>query len=55
MFNALNHLFGTVWTILGGIFSLVALIVGLVTLFFGRKLFWIFAALIGLTVGLLIE
>lgn len=51
----MNNFFGTVWSVLGGILSLITLIVGLVTLFYGRKLFWIFSALIGLTVGLLIS
>ena len=55
MFDALNNLFGTVWSVLGGILSLIELVFGLVTLFFGRKLFWVFSALIGLTVGLLIS
>lgn len=54
MFQSIGNIFGTAWTILGGIASIFALIIGLVTLFFGRKLFWIFAALIGLSVGLII-
>lgn len=54
MFQSIGNILGTAWSIVGGIVSVVALIIGLVTLFFGRKLFWIFAGLVGLAVGLLI-
>jgi hypothetical protein len=54
MFQSIGNILGTAWSIVGGIVSIIALIIGLVTLFFGRKLFWIFAALIGLAIGLLI-
>jgi hypothetical protein len=54
MFQGIGNILGTAWSIVGGIVSIIALIIGLVTLFFGRKLFWVFAALVGLAVGLLI-
>jgi hypothetical protein len=54
MFQNIGNILGTAWSIVGGIISIIALMIGLVTLFFGRKLFWIFAALIGLAIGLLI-
>ena len=54
MFQSITNVFGTALSVLGGIAGFFALLVGLVTLFFGRKLFWLFAGLIGLTTGLLI-
>jgi hypothetical protein len=54
MFQSFTNIFGTVISVLGGIASLVALILGIISLFFGRKLFWVFAALIGLSVGLIV-
>lgn len=54
MFQSFTNIFGTVLSILGGFASLVALILGIISLFFGRRLFWIFAALIGLSVGLIL-
>ena len=54
MFQSFTNIFGTALSILGGIASLVALILGIISLFFGRKLFWVFSALIGLSVGLII-
>jgi len=54
MFQSFTNIFGTVLSVLGGIASLVALVIGIITLFFGRKLFWVFAALIGLSVGLIL-
>jgi hypothetical protein len=54
MFQNISNIFGTVFSILGGIASIIALVIGLITLFFGRRLFWIFAALIGLSVGVII-
>jgi hypothetical protein len=53
MFQGLANIFGTALSIFGGIASLVVLILGIISLFFGRKLFWVFAALIGLSVGLI--
>jgi len=55
MFQSIGNILGTTWSILGGIISIIALIIGLITLFFGRKLFWIFAALIGFTFGLVVS
>lgn len=54
MFQSIGNILGTAWSIVGGIVSIITLIIGLVTLFFGRKLFWIFAGLVGLAVGLLV-
>jgi hypothetical protein len=54
MFQNISNIFGTALSILGGIASIVALVIGLITLFFGRRLFWIFAALIGLSIGVII-
>ena len=54
MFQSFTNIFGTALSILGGIASFVALILGVISLFFGRKLFWVFAALIGLSVGLML-
>jgi hypothetical protein len=54
MFQSFTNIFGTILSVLGGIASLVALILGIISLFFGRKLFWVFAALIGLSVGLIV-
>ena len=54
MFQSFTNIFGTLISVLGGIASLVALILGIISLFFGRKLFWVFAALIGLSVGLIV-
>lgn len=54
MFQSFTNIFGTVLSILGGFASLVAIVLGIISLFFGRKLFWVFAALIGLSVGLII-
>ena len=55
MFQSIGNILGTTWSILGGIISIIALIIGLITLFFGRKLFWIFAALIGFSFGLVVS
>jgi hypothetical protein len=54
MFQNFTNIFGTVLSLLGGVASLVALTLGIISLFFGRKLFWVFAALIGLSVGLIV-
>ncbi len=54
MFQSFTNIFGTALAILGGIASLAALVLGIISLFFGRKLFWVFAALIGLSVGLIV-
>jgi len=54
MFQSFTNIFGATLSILGGIASLVALIFGILSLFFGRKLFWVFAALIGFSVGLIL-
>jgi hypothetical protein len=54
MFQSFTNIFGSVLSVLGGIASLIALILGIISLFFGRKLFWVFAALIGLSVGLIV-
>jgi hypothetical protein len=54
MFQLLGDLFGAMFNILGGIAALILLVLGALTLFYGRKLFWIFAALVGFIFGLMV-
>jgi hypothetical protein len=54
MIQSIGNVFGTVLSIVGAIGGILALVLGFVSLFFGRKLFWVFAALIGLTAGIII-
>ena len=54
MFQSFNNVFGTVLSIVSGVSAVIALLLGGITLFFGRKLFWVFAALIGLAVGFVV-
>jgi len=54
MFQLLGDLFGAMFNILGGIAALILLVLGILTLFYGRKLFWVFAALVGFIFGLII-
>lgn len=54
MFQLLGDLFGTMLNILGGIAAIILLVLGILTLFFGRRLFWVFAALVGYIFGLIV-
>jgi len=54
MFQLIGDLFNAMFNVLGGIAALILLVVGILTLFYGRRLFWVFAALIGFIFGLMI-
>jgi hypothetical protein len=54
MFQSISSVFGTVLSFIGAVGGILALALGTVSLLFGRKLFWVLAALIGLATGIIL-
>ncbi len=54
IFGVLGSIFGALTTVVGVSLAVISLAMGVATLFFGRRLFWVFVALVGFTIGLLI-
>jgi hypothetical protein len=54
MFQSISNVFGTVLSFVGAVGGILALVLGAISLLFGRKLFWVLAALIGLAVGIIL-